>query len=483
MKVLVVDDEEKFGRLVAGHLSDAGHDVTALASGTAALKALSETSYDVVVTDVRMAPVTGMEVLNAAKAASPETEVVMMTAYGAVDVAVAAMRQGAYDFITKPFSLDELVLILERIQEKRALKDENRALKQELVSSDRFAEMVGSSPALAQVRALVAKVAPSDASVLVLGESGVGKELVARLIHRSSRRADRSFVVVHAAALPETLLESELFGYEKGAFTGASARKPGRLEMAAGGTLLLDEIGDITPAFQVKLLRFLQEKTFVRLGGSETISVDSRIVTATNRNLQQEVQEGRFREDLYYRLAVFPIQVPPLRERKTDIAPLTRHILDRLGYRRELDREAMRLLNEYDWPGNIRELENVLERAMILAGTDAIGPEHIQLPEPVGADGRRLAADGLTDVRRGELAHPDGRLSLFEMERQMLEDALRRSGGNKSKAARLLGITRRMLYTKLEKCRGEGGLAHLAHPAGGTVPDHAPVETEPQTGV
>jgi DNA-binding NtrC family response regulator len=271
--------------------------------------------------------------------------------------------------------------------------------------------------------------------VLILGESGVGKELVARLIHRQSRRAGKPFVVVHAAALPETLLESELFGYERGAFTGAATRKLGRLEMAEGGTLFLDEIGEISPAFQVKLLRFLQERTFTRLGGNQTIKVDARVVTATNRDLMAAV-----REDLYYRLAVFPITVPPLRERKTDLAVLAGHVLARLGCGHGLKADVMQLISAHDWPGNVRELENVLERAMILSGGAEIRPQHIQLPEPV-----------LARPKPGEAgaAGPSG--ALHEVERTMLEDAMRKAGGNKSKAAKLLGITRRMLYTKLEK--------------------------------
>jgi DNA-binding NtrC family response regulator len=433
MRILVVDDEERFARLVAEELKDAGHDVAVLASGADAARE-SGAGYDLVLTDLKMAPVDGLAVLEATKAASPETEVVLMTAFGTVDTAVEAMKKGAADFITKPFSMDQLHLRLSRIGERQGLRRENQALRQELSSSDRFAEMVGASQALRKVRDLVAKVAPSDASVLILGESGVGKELVARLIHRQSRRAARPFVVVHAAALPETLLESELFGYEKGAFTGAAGRKQGRLELAESGTLFLDEIGEISPAFQVKLLRFLQERTFVRVGGSQTIKVDARIVAATNRDLAAEVAQKRFREDLYYRLAVFPIQVPALRERKADIPHLARHVLQRLGHEREPSVEVLGLLDGYDWPGNIRELENVLERALILAAGEDIGPRHIQLPEPV-----------LARTKPGETG------SLSEMERQMLEDALRKAGGNKSKAAKLLGITRRMLYTKLEK--------------------------------
>jgi DNA-binding NtrC family response regulator len=437
MKILVVDDEERFARLVAEDLKDSGHEVAVLTSGAEALQEAGA-GYDVVITDLKMTPVDGLGVLEAVKAASPETEVVMMTAFGAVDTAVEAMKKGAADFITKPFAMDQLHLRLERIAERLVLKRENQALK--LEAGARLGEMVGASAALRQVKDLVAKVAPSDASVLILGESGVGKELVARLIHRQSRRAGKPFVVVHAAALPETLLESELFGYERGAFTGAATRKPGRLEMAEGGTLFLDEIGDISPAFQVKLLRFVQERTFTRLGGSQTIKIDSRVVTATNRNLMAAVREGRFREDLYYRLAVFPITVPPLRERKTDLGALAGHVLARLGCGHELKDDVMQLIAAHDWPGNVRELENVLERAMILSGGAEIRPQHIQLPEPV-----------LARPKPGEAgaAGPSG--ALHDVERTMLEDALRKAGGNKSKAAKLLGITRRMLYTKLER--------------------------------
>jgi DNA-binding NtrC family response regulator len=437
MRILVVDDEEKFALLTAEHLHEAGHKVTAVTTGQEAVDALAREPFDAVVTDLRMDPVDGMAVLEAAKKANPETGVVVMTAYGTVENAVQAMRRGAYDFVTKPFSLDELVLVLERLGERSALRKENVALRQELNTAGRFTEMVGTSQALKCVQDLINKVAPSDASVLVLGESGVGKELVARMIHRTSPRADKPFVVVHAAALPESLLESELFGYEKGAFTGAAGRKPGRLETAEGGTLFLDEIGEISPPFQVKLLRFLQEKTFVRLGGTEEKTVDTRIIAATNRNLQQEVAAGHFREDLYYRLSVFPITVPPLRERKSDIKHLARHALARLGYNQELGSEVEALLKDYDWPGNVRELENVLERAVILARGDEIGLQHVQLPEPV------LVRPGSSEGRN--------RTSLAAMEEEMLHDALGRAGGNKTKAARLLGITRRMLYTKLDR--------------------------------
>ena len=433
MKILIVDDEARHARLVAEHLKDEGHDARDADSGEKALELLGAEKFDAVVTDLKMQPVDGMAVLAAAREAG--AEVVMMTAYGTVETAVEAMRKGAADYVTKPFPLDELALKLARLGEKQGLVRENRALREELAGTDRFREMVGASPALKKVKDLVAKVAPSDTTVLVLGESGTGKELVARLIHRTSARADRPFVVVHAAALPENLLESELFGYEKGAFTGATARKQGRVEAAEGGTLFLDEIGEISPAFQVKLLRFLQEKTFVRVGGTRELRVDTRVVAATNRDLQQEVAEGNFREDLYYRLSVFPVEVPPLRDRKADVRMLADHVLKRLGYSRELSDEVYGVLRDYDWPGNVRELENVLERAMILASGEEIGAQHIQLPEPV--------------LVRGQAS--GGRQSLADVEEQMLREAMAKAGGNKSKAAKILGITRRMLYTKLRK--------------------------------
>jgi len=434
MKILVIDDEAKMCQLVAEQLREAGHEVVTETSGARAVEFLSTVRFDVVITDLVMKPVDGIGVLRAARAAHPDTDVIVLTAYGTIASAVQAMREGAGDYLVKGRSLDELVLRCARIQEKHDLRRENVALRRELAATDRYAEVVGASPALNQVRALAEKVAASETSVLILGESGVGKELIARLIHRLSPRAGRPFVVVHAAALPATLLESELFGYEKGAFTGATGRKPGRLEAADRGTLFLDEIGEIPPALQVKLLRFIQERTFVRLGGSDTITVDARIVAATNRDLVAAVRAGEFREDLYYRLAVFPIEVPPLRQRQEDIPALAAHVLTRLGYNRPLAESVLRLLAEHDWPGNVRELENVLERALILAAGDEIGPRHIQLPEPV-----------LVPPTAGQGG------SLFEVERKMIEDALAKAGGNKSKAAKLLGITRRMLYTKLAR--------------------------------
>ncbi len=440
MKILLVDDETRFCEITAENLRTAGHEVVALTSGTAALAALKEENYDVVITDLKMVPVDGMAVLEMAKQTSPETEVVILTGYGTIALAVEAMRQGAFDFITKPVTREHLLTILDKIARLRQTRQENRLLKEELRRTSRFGELIGESPALRQVREMVARVAPSNATVLITGESGTGKELVARLLHRLSPRADKPFVVLHAAALPESLLESELFGYEKGAFTGATARKPGRLEQAAGGTLFLDEIGELPAQFQIKLLRFLQDRTFVRLGGQDTITVDTRIVAATNRNLAEEVKAGHFREDLYYRLAVFPIHLPALREHKSDIPALCQHILNRLGYNREISPAVLDKLKNHDWPGNVRELENVLERALILARDREIAPEDIQFPE-VSRNSPAGEKDGKTI--------PTG--SLWELERRLIENALQEAGGNKSRAAQLLGITRRQLYTKLAK--------------------------------
>lgn len=440
MKVLLVDDEKRFCEMTAENLRNLGYEVKPVFSGDDAIRVLKLERFDVVITDLKMVPVDGMVVLAKAKEINPDGDVVVITGYGTIALAVAAMKQGAFDFITKPVALDHLQAVLEKVAEHQRTIKENRQLRQELKLTSRFAEMVGDSPALKRIKGLVDKVAVSDATVLITGESGTGKELVARMIHRLSRRAPNPFVVMHAAAIPETLLESELFGYEKGAFTGATSRKAGRLEEAQGGTVFLDEIGEITPQLQVKLLRFLQDKSFVRLGGRETITVDARIVAATNRNLLEEVRTGRFREDLFYRLAVFPIHLPPLREHKDDIPALARHILARLGYTRELPSAVVEKLLSYNWPGNVRELENVLERALILSEGAEIKPQFIQFPEPM--------VEVKSDLERQG--------ALWEMERKMIEEALARAGGNKSKAAKLLGITRRMLYTKLAKFGLEG---------------------------
>lgn len=435
MRILLVDDEAPYCDLTANNLRGAGYEVDAVTSGHTALQLLKENTYDVVITDLKMVPVDGLAILNATKQNSVDTEVVIITGYGTISTAVEAMRQGAFDFVTKPVAIEHLLAILEKIKQLHRTREENRLLKRELKTVNRYADLIGESPAIKNLLAIIQKVAASDTTILITGESGTGKELVARLIHNSSPRAQYPFVVVHASALPETLLESELFGYEKGAFTGAVSKKTGLLEQAEGGSLFLDEIGEISLSLQVKLLRFLQDRTYVRLGGTRTYTVNARIIAATNRNLYQLITAGKFREDLYYRLAIFPIAIPPLREHKEDIPALCVHILNRLGYHRQLSPEVINLLVSWDWPGNIRELENVLERALILSAGEEIKPPHIQFPEMV------------TNPKPAS-SQPQ---SLIEHEKSLIEEALKKTGGNKSKAAKILGITRRMLYTKIAK--------------------------------
>ncbi len=435
--ILVVDDERKITTLLKGELTDAGHDVTTANDGDEAVRLLSAKRFDVVLTDLRLGGTDGIAVLRAAKEADPATVVLMMTAYATVQSAVAAMKVGAVDYLEKPVSFDKLALVLERALESRRLAEENRVLRRHVRTGDvGAAEMVrGDSAAMAKVMKLVEKVAPTEATVLLTGESGTGKEVVARAVHELSARADASLVTVSCAALSETLLESELFGHEKGAFTDASDRKLGWFEVAKGGTIFLDEIGEMQPSTQAKLLRVLEDRRFHRLGGSEIIDADVRIVAATNRDLAQEIEDGRFREDLFYRLNVFPIHLPPFRERLEDLGDFVAHFFERCGYDGPgLDRAAREALEGYDWPGNLRELRNVIERAVILAGSGPVTIDEILIPER-RPSGRPATAEG----------------TLSEIEERMVRDALDRAGGNKSKAARLLGITRRTLYGRLER--------------------------------
>ncbi|GJM43582.1 MAG: sigma-54-dependent Fis family transcriptional regulator [Gemmatimonadota bacterium] len=436
--VLVVDDEKKITLLLEGELSDVGHDVQVANDGDEAIRLVRAKPYDVVVTDLRLGATDGLAVLRAAKEADPDVVVLMMTAYATVSSAVAAMKEGAADYLEKPVNFEKLALVMDRGLERRRLSDENRRLRERVGSGDvGAAGMVrGRSEAMKRVMALVEKVAPSEASVLLRGESGTGKEVVARALHEMSARADRSLVAVNCAALSETLLESELFGHEKGAFTDATARKLGWFEVANGGTILLDEIGEMNASTQAKLLRVLEDHRFHRLGGSEIIQADVRVVAATNRNLEAAIRDGHFREDLFYRLNVFPIDLPPLRERMEDLGELVAHFFERCDYRGPgLDPKARASLEGYDWPGNLRELRNVVERAVILAGSGPVTLAEIHIPE------RRRAEPG---------AAPD-ETTLSQTEERMIREALERAGGNKSKAARLLGITRRALYGRLEK--------------------------------
>jgi DNA-binding NtrC family response regulator len=432
-RVLVVDDEPRLGKLVAEMLALDGHEVSRAATGREALELLAARELDVVVTDLRMPEVDGLAVLSAARARPVPPEVVLMTAHGTAESAVAAMKAGAADYVTKPFPMDELRLRVQRLAAQRAGELASRRLIQRLTP-----ELVAASVAMQAALEAARQVAATDATVLLLGESGTGKSQLARYLHFQGRRAGGPFVEVHCAALTETLLEAELFGHEKGAFTGAVARKEGHLAAAGGGTLFLDEIGDISQATQVKLLRFLQERTFVPVGATAERRVDARVISATNRDLDEAVRSGAFRQDLFYRLNVFAIRVPPLRERTADVVPIAEQFLARRGLpAAKLSSQARAQLTAHTWPGNVRELENVLERALILAGDGEIGAQHLRTGTPAAA-GQRGVAELL-----GEGFSLDG------FERELILAALERAGGNKTHAARLLGVTRRRLYSLL----------------------------------
>ncbi|OGK82682.1 MAG: Fis family transcriptional regulator [Candidatus Rokubacteria bacterium GWC2_70_16] len=441
--VLVADDEIGVRESVGRVLRHEGFRVIPAEDGDAALAALRQGGVDLLLADLRMPGLDGLELLRAAKLLTPEVEVVVLSGHGTVQEAVAAMKEGAYDFLTKPFERAQLVRTVRQALEHRALLLKNRNLQRRLDELVGAGEIIGESPAIRQVLALVSQVAPTAATVLIQGESGTGKELVARALHEGSPRSGRPFIRVNCAALPETLLESELFGYERGAFTGAAARKEGRFELADGGTLLLDEAGDLTAATQAKLLRVLQEGEFERLGATKTVKVDVRLVAATNQNLALLVKERRFREDLYYRLNVITIEIPPLRERGEDILLLAGHFLrvHAAKNRRDIDgftEAALARLRAYPWPGNVRELEHAVERAVILTRGKMI--DLGDLPPAVGQ------AEPATRVVPIPLGMP-----LDEVEQRLIEETLRLTKGNKELAAKFLGIASRTIYRKLKE--------------------------------
>jgi DNA-binding NtrC family response regulator len=444
--VLVVEDKASLRQMLEELLRAEGHAVTGLASGAQAVERLrGGEAVDLVLTDWRLPGADGLAVLDAAKAADPTLPVVVMTAFGSIETAVDAMKRGAEDFITKPVDPDLLRLLVSRALERRVGRRES-LLFSEARQRD-LPEIVGSSAALKGVRMEAERVAATDATALLEGESGTGKELFARAIHALSVRRQRPFVAINCAAIPETLLESELFGHERGAFTGAAGRRLGKFELAEGGTVFLDEIGELSPSTQAKLLRVLQEKSFHRVGGTTTVHVDVRIVTASNRPLDSLVAQGAFREDLYYRVRVFPIRIPPLRERPEDIDPLVDHFLERLA--RELARRPMALapaardrLRSYEWPGNVRELRNCLERAMILADGGAIEERHLRLaPEPAAAV-KPTGAETLQEIRER---------AARTAERASIARALERAGGDRTAAAAALGLTPKKLDAKLRE--------------------------------
>ncbi len=435
--ILVIDDESKMTYLVESALSEAGFSVTAVNSPAEALQLIERHSYDIIITDLTMPQFSGLDILARAKQKG-DSEVVMMTAYGTVETAVEAMKKGAADYIMKPFPMDELVILCRKLEQRLKLSGLSSFLAGELknVLYDKF---IGKSAASKDMLDMITKVAPTEATVLLTGKSGTGKELAAHLIHENSLRRDEPFIPVNCAALTETLLESELFGHEKGAFTGADRRKLGRFELADGGTIFLDEIGETSPALQAKLLRVLEERQFVRVGGVDNVEVDVRVIAATNKNLKDEIDQGRFREDLFFRLNVFPIKIPTLAERADDIPELAEYFLSQGRYRnRGLSKEVIGLLKSYDWPGNIRELKNIIERAMILAAGGEIEIEHIGIEDET--ETAPLARVDNTQTGGG----------LEESEKEMILKALEKSGGNKTNAAKLLKITRRRLYSRMK---------------------------------
>jgi DNA-binding NtrC family response regulator len=442
-RILVAEDNRNLCRLIETALEEAGYDVAVALGGDAAIHELKGRPFDLVVSDMRMPGATGVQVFREARSLPNPPDVILMTAYGDTREAVNMMKEGAADYLLKDFEPDELVARVRQVLERRRLRQESTVLRgrletlREQIPLQRFETIVGRSRAMDEAKSLASRVAQTDAIVLLLGESGTGKEVFAQAIHAASRRADAPFVPVNCGALPETLLESELFGHEKGAFTGAIRMKPGRFEAAEGGSVFLDEIGELPMSIQVKLLRFLQDRTYVRVGGEEMRRADVRILTATNRNLEEMIHQARFREDLYYRLNVFPIRLVPLRERREDIPLLVEHFL-RLQERglSDLSPEALEHLRSYDYPGNIRELQNLIERSCILAGPGRIERNHFPLERG------RLSGDP------GELLSLG--LSLDQIEKRLIKEALDRAQGNKTRAASLLGISRRALYSRME---------------------------------
>jgi DNA-binding NtrC family response regulator len=442
VRVLVVDDEEIVRESLSGWLRQDGYTVGTALDGKGALDAIRADQWAVILLDLKMPGMDGLQVLEEARRLRPDATYVLMTAYATVDTAVAAMKLGAYDYLVKPFDPEELSALLRRIVSQQVLLQENEALRRALKREYGFHDLVSKSPSMQRLFDLARVAARSASTILVLGESGSGKEVLARAIHAESPRASGPFIAISCAALTETLLESELFGHEKGAFTGAASRRKGKFELASGGTLFLDEVGDVSPKLQLDLLRVLEDRRFQRVGGSETIEVDVRVVAATNRDLGKAVAEGDFREDLFYRLNVIPVTLPPLRDRPEDVPLLVQHFLERLSkeLQRRLDGvspEAMAALVAHRWPGNVRELRNVLERGAVVA----TGPV-IQLPDlglPVPPPGARPAGS------RGE---PQ---SLEDVEKRHIADVLTWSGGNVTQAARVLGIDRMTLYNKMKR--------------------------------
>jgi len=439
-RVLVVEDEEKLRRVVELQLASAGFEVDKAATAEEGVKVVDRA--DLVLTDLRLPNMDGLGLLALIRRQNAQVPVVVMTAYGSIETAVECMKAGATDFLLKPFSLDHLMQVVHKALEVRALRDENRQLKEELGRRYEYDNIIGRSEPMQEIFATIERVAPTRATVLLAGESGVGKDLIARAIHFHSPRRDRPLVKINCTAIPENLMESELFGYEKGAFTGAVTSKPGKFEQADTGTVFLDEIGDVPGPIQVKLLRILQEREFERLGSNVTRHTDVRIIAATNQDLRAALEQGTFREDLYYRLNVVPLNIPPLRERKQDIPFLANHFIRKLAADsgsavESITDAAIERLMAYHWPGNVRELENVIERSLVLCRGNRLDAGDVRLesaPRPRSQNGQHFLPEGLT---------------LDQYEQELIREALRRADGNKSHAARLLGLTRNALRYRL----------------------------------
>jgi DNA-binding NtrC family response regulator len=442
--ILIVEDEAKLRRLIELQLAEEGFLAESAGDAEAGLQLLNKRQFDLIVTDFKLPGMTGLEFLQAVKRANAAIPVVIMTAYGTVESAVEAMKEGASDYVLKPFSLAELMLVIRKELASRHLREENRNLREALGQRYEYANIIARGEKMQTVLAMVERVAPTNSTVLLGGESGVGKDLIARAIHEHSNRAKGPFIKINSTAIPENLLESELFGFEKGAFSCATTSKPGKFELADKGTLFLDEIGDVPPATQVKLLRVLQEREFERLGGTKTIKVDVRLVAATNRDLRAALEDGTFREDLYYRLNVVAIDIPPLRDHKEDIPALAKFFLEKVARDtakpvRDLAPAAIKLLVDYHWPGNVRELENTIERAVTLSAGNVLDVADIHLDSP-RARHSPGSSPGL----------PEG-MTLDQWEDEAIREALRRANGNKSQAARALGLSRNALRYRLSK--------------------------------
>ena len=435
--ILLIEDEKIMRVTLEDALKGEGYEVMSFEAGSSALQSMKSSSFDVAVTDVRLPDMDGFDIVREITR-TKDAPVIVMTAYGTIKDAVEAMKLGAFDYITKPFALDEFLLLIERALEIKRLREENIRLKKDLNKCYCAPNIIGESAEMKKVFSLIEKVSVADATVLILGESGTGKELVATTIHYQSKRKDKPLIKVNCAALPEGLIESELFGHERGAFTGAVKRKPGRFELASGGTIFLDEIGDLPPATQAKILRVIQERQFERIGGTATLNVDVRIIAATNRNLEAEVSAGRFREDLYYRLNVIPIILPPLRERKEDIPALIEIFMEKygdgLGKAVEFSKDAIEMLLAYDYPGNVRELENIIERCITLSINEVISKDELPAFILRGAHSTKslFLSDIAADAEKGHIIR-----------------VLKTTRGNKTRAAEILGISRKTLWEKM----------------------------------